>query len=62
MATELIILLTFVIMILAGVTKSIPSSFDEARPQLGARLEKQIQTGVKFSNADPGGLWKQPKN
>lgn len=65
MATELIILMTFVVTILVGVTKNITESFSSdkgAAPQLSARLEKQIEVGHKWINNDPNaGNWQKPK-
>lgn len=49
MTTELILLLTVFVFVIAGVVKTPTKSFEEAGPRLGMRLEKQIETGTEFT-------------
>ena len=51
MTTELTILISIFIFILLGVfigENGPKSTFEKAGPRLGARVEKQIETGVGF--------------
>ena len=61
MSTELIILLSFVVTIMVGILGALPNSFNEAAPKYSARLEKQIQTGVRFIEQDQTTSWDKPK-
>lgn len=61
MATELVILVSFVVMIMAAVFDSLPTSFTDAAPKLSARLEKQIETGAGFVAKDPNTNWLAPE-
>ena len=51
MTTELVILLSFVVLIMAAITGSLPSSFENSRGYLSGRLERHIETGTGFTRA-----------
>ena len=49
MTTELVILLSFVVLIMMAVLQNLPTSFQNSAPYLSARMEKHIETGVGFT-------------
>lgn len=64
MTVELVILLSFVAMILGGIftgDNGLYGSFSESAPKLGARLEKQIETGAGFNDNTPTITWEKPR-
>lgn len=49
MTTELVILLMLFVIIIAGVIKTPATTFEEAGPRLGMRIEKHLETGADFT-------------
>jgi hypothetical protein len=49
MTTELVILLTLFVIVIAGIFKTPTESFEKAGPKLGMRIEKHLETGAGFS-------------
>ncbi len=49
MTTELVVLLTLLMIVIVGVFKTPTRTFDEAGPKLGMRIEKQLETGAGFT-------------
>lgn len=49
MTTELILLLSIMVFIIAGVFKTPTQTFEVAGPKLGMRIEKHLETGAGFT-------------
>jgi hypothetical protein len=65
MTTELVILLTICVLVIAKIVGLPASSFDKSGPHLGMRLEKQIATAPgfeKLSFRGPNPISWQKKN
>lgn len=64
MVTELIIILTLFFIVAGVFVGKLQTTFKDSAPKLGARIEKQIETGSGFSEASQDGrnpiLWKKP--
>ncbi|MEC9283481.1 MAG: hypothetical protein VX642_12260 [Bdellovibrionota bacterium] len=60
MTTELVILLSFIVVIMLSVLQKLPSSFENSAGYLSARIEKQIETGGGFVKADTDTEWIAP--
>lgn len=60
MTTELVILLSLCVFVVLGIAKKPESTFQSAGPKLGARLEKQIETGKGFTRATRYINWTNP--
>lgn len=50
MTTELVILLTLFVIVIAGIFKTPTQTFEKAGPRLGMRIEKNLETGVGFES------------
>lgn len=49
MTTELVVLLTLLMIVIVGVFKTPTQTFEEAGPKLGMRIEKHLETGAGFT-------------
>jgi hypothetical protein len=65
MTTELVILLTLFVIVIAGIFKTPTDTFERAGPKLGMRIEKHLETGSGFTfrtQGTPNGIsWEAKK-
>ena len=55
---EYLLLAAVFIILVAGVAKQIPLTFNNSTPVLGAKIEQRLETGSGFNRGD----WKKPNN
>lgn len=57
---ETIILTAIFMLLVAGVAKNLPLTFETATPVLAAQVESRLQTGVGFSKQQNKNTWARP--
>ena len=58
---EFILISSIFLILVATVIRKIPTTFSQATPFLGGKIEQRLQTGVGFADANNWSLKSKPK-